>query len=429
MTEQITKPLRPARCPVRLIPSQVDKESITSQPKARDSPLKRLRRDLRTCLQLLPKLPNIFRPLYAPRPTDELYLGKRSILNVVGLVLVSVLEALLLLISCLSILLLPGAISCCLCVLNLRIVGWVCAPFHGPAIFHAELGPNNARNPTTKEERWIFINGVVVTQLAQIFQRPITGIQNRTYGLFGDLLECIIQRTFSYNTYDARVAYDYLKKVLVDPCTQRVVLICHSQGAIVGSLALDMLFADLPAKQMAKLEIYTFGSAAEHISNPLNNAGTGGVIKYIEHYVNKNDPIPQWGVLRSMNDVKDKYAGRVFICENGRGHLFNQHYLSQMFPLGGETASSETCFLNQSVQVDEGITEARHLLVCQETNGLTPNDDSPSSPSGTAARGAIGFLTGMLVREVSRLSQYMAGREPDVDHPHEKRDSKGYPVN
>ncbi|EGD99028.1 hypothetical protein TESG_06388 [Trichophyton tonsurans CBS 112818] len=430
MAEQITGVPRSAHHRVRLIPSQIDKESISSQPKARDSPLKRLRRDLRTCLQLLPELPNIFRPLHAPRPTDELYLGKRSILNLVGLVLVSLLEAILLLISCLSILLLPGAISCCLCLVNLRITGWACAPFHGPAIFHAELGPYNARYST--EERWIFINGVVVTsygleqncrQLAEIFRRPITGIQNHTFGLIGDLLECIIQRAFSYNTYDVRVAYDYLKKVLVDPGVQKVVLICHSQGAIVASLALDMLFADLPAKQMAKLEIFTFGSAADHFNNPLNDAGTGGVIRHIEHYVNKNDPVPQWGVLRSISNPKNKYAGRVFICGDGRGHLFNQHYLSQMFPLGAEISPSNACFVNHTVSVDKRVMEARHQFVCQEANKLTPNGDGPSSPSGTAARGAIGFLTGMLVREVSRLSQYMAGREPDAARPPEMRDS------
>ncbi|KAK2861158.1 hypothetical protein FQN49_004484 [Arthroderma sp. PD_2] len=421
MPDQTSEPLRrPVRGPVRFIPSQIDKESVTSQPKARDSPLKRAKRDLRTCLQLLPKLPNIFRPVWAPRPTDELYLGSRSLLNVVGLVLVSLLETVILLGSCLSVLVLPGAISYWICLLNLRIVGWTCAPFHGPAVYHAGLGPDNVRD-VMREERWIFINGVVVTSygleqncklLAQVFRRPITGIQNRTYGLIGDLLECIIQRTFSYNTYDARVAYDHLKEVLVDPRIRKVVLICHSQGAIVGSLVLDMLFAELSVKQMAKVEVYTFGSAAEHINNPLNDTSKRGVIKHIEHYVNKSDPVPQWGVLRNMNDVKNKYAGRVFIREDGRGHMFNQHYLSQMFPLEEEITPNKAKFLDQLVQVDEGITEARRVFVRRET-GLAPND--PSSPSGTAGRGAIDFLTGLPVREVSRLCHYMAGRDPEAD--------------
>lgn len=111
---------------------------------------------------------------------------------------------------------------------------------------------------------------------------------------------------------------------------------------------LDQLFAELPAKNMAKLEIYTFGSAASHFSNPaialsttpeppspdfpvhLDRPATAPanqhVIGHIEHYANEYDVIPRWGVLHSICDIQNnRYAGSVFVRMNQSGHMFNQH--------------------------------------------------------------------------------------------------------
>lgn len=98
-----------------------------------------------------------------------------------------------------------------------------------------------------------------VDMLSSIFKRPIVGIHNRTFGVVFDLMECLIQRCFSYSTEDTRIMYQHLKSILMDPKITKVVVIAHSQGGIILSTALDSLFADLPCGAFDKLEIYTFG--------------------------------------------------------------------------------------------------------------------------------------------------------------------------
>lgn len=81
-------------------------------------------------------------------------------------------------------------------------------------------------------------------------------------------------------------------------------MVAHSQGGLVTSLALDMLFADLADEVLSRLEIYTFGNAANHFNNPPNTyAPDNGrrirfpTIKHIEHYANEFDFVSRLGVL------------------------------------------------------------------------------------------------------------------------------------
>jgi len=98
-------------------------------------------------------------------------------------------------------------------------------------------------------------------------------------GVLLDLIECLIQRDFDYRTRDIRVAYKHIKKALLTEELKKVVVVAHSQGGIVISMALDNLLSDLPREcyppslpthhiDFNKLEIYTFGSAANHFNNP-----------------------------------------------------------------------------------------------------------------------------------------------------------------
>lgn len=66
------------------------------------------------------------------------------------------------------------------------------------------------------------------------------------WGVLFDLIECLIQRDLGYTTRDVRVAYNTLKGALLDPGTDKVVVIAHSQGGLVLSMALDNLLSDLP---------------------------------------------------------------------------------------------------------------------------------------------------------------------------------------
>ena len=206
-----------------------------------------------------------------------------------------------------------------------------------------------------------------IDQISRLFGRAVIGLHNkryvaassiywgafdkfstRSYGIFADLGECLIQRAISYHDFGVRLAYDQLKAFLVDPTVSKVVLIGHSQGGIIASLAIDDLLAQLPARTMSKLEVYTFGSAASHFSNPslapaspsptnqsreqsslriaqsavdLTYAKQGKhVISHMEHYVNEYDLVPRWGVLHSVQDVLEtRYAGSVFVRMGASG--------------------------------------------------------------------------------------------------------------
>lgn len=159
---------------------------------------------------------------------------------------------------------------------------------------------------------------------------------------------CLIQRAVSYHDFGVRFTCAYLKAVLVDPTVTKVVLIGHSQGGIIVSLAIDDLFAQLPARTMSKLEVYTFGSAASHFSNPSSalcsdssakqpghhpslkmtpskvdhaDANSGKyIIPHMEHYANEYDLVPRWGVLHSVQDTaRTRYSGSVFVRMGASG--------------------------------------------------------------------------------------------------------------
>jgi hypothetical protein len=108
-------------------------------------------------------------------------------------------------------------------------------------------------------ESWMMSN---INRLALTFKRPVQGIHNRTTGIIFDVVECLIQRNFSYATDDVRLAYRTVKAHLYDPRFSKVVFILHSQGGIEGGLVLDWLLQELPQNLLAKLEVYTFGCAA-----------------------------------------------------------------------------------------------------------------------------------------------------------------------
>ncbi|KAH8193689.1 hypothetical protein TruAng_012146 [Truncatella angustata] len=131
--------------------------------------------------------------------------------------------------------------------------------------------------PEHAHEKWIFINGVAagetwmlsnLNRLALTFKRPILGIHNKTTGIIFDVVECLIQRNFGYATVDVRDAYKEVKEHLYNPGLSKVVFILHSQGGIEGSMVLDWLLQELPQNLLAKLEVYTFGNAANHFNNP-----------------------------------------------------------------------------------------------------------------------------------------------------------------
>lgn len=122
---------------------------------------------------------------------------------------------------------------------------------------------------TLDSEHWMKNN---LNRLALTFGRPVLGIHNRTSGIIFDVIECLVQRNFTYATGDVRLCFKILRQVLYDPSKSKVIFVLHSQGGIEGGLVLDWLLQETPQDLLAKLEVYTFGNAANHFNNPHRHA-------------------------------------------------------------------------------------------------------------------------------------------------------------
>lgn len=234
-------------------------------------------------------------------------------------------------------------------------------------------------------------------RLALTFKRPILGIHNKTNGILFDVLECLVQRNLGYATYDVRVCYAIIKEKLYNPSYSKVIFILHSQGGIEGSMIINWLLQELPQDLLSKLEVYTFGNAANHFNNPHRHLGSqeralgnpvlartdsigttktakghhptasppttspdspsdstylrretsasapsavsDRAIGHIEHYAHTTDFVALWGVLhfaaaRPGSVAVPRFMGRVFAKTGlGGGHQMVQHYLDGMFPL------------------------------------------------------------------------------------------------
>ncbi|KAF2442034.1 hypothetical protein P171DRAFT_522936 [Karstenula rhodostoma CBS 690.94] len=314
------------------------------------SPLLLCLSDIRLFFALARTLPGIFTPLTQWRSgaLDELY---PSLPNLYCLFL----HAFLLLFQSLFLLSLPFLIPLPVWVVGVYFaavyavtlaIAWL---LNGSEdVLHSTLALPPA--PAHKGECWIYLNGVSVGRhwlqsnldlLALTFRRPITGVHNRTYGILFDLLQCILERYFLYATVDIRRSYGTIKAALLEPENEKVVLILHSQGGIEGGMILDWVLGELPRDILSKLEIYTFGSAANHFNNPQTSTSASSFPSsfasspniHIEHFAHTADFVARWGVLHfSSPAFPNRYAGKVFVRE-GSGHLMNMHYLGVLFPL------------------------------------------------------------------------------------------------
>jgi len=191
-----------------------------------------------------------------------------------------------------------------------------------------------------KKEVWIEVNGVCTDRefqesngkhIAAIFQREIKLFWNPTQGLLFDLIECMMGRTFNGLTLVGKKLGMILEEELKRNDIEKVVLIAHSQGAIIASNAIAKLISH-KVKEIDKLEVYTFGSAAESFSETHNSSGLKA--PYYEHFANTGDFVAKIGVLHWMftnykNRNRYRYPGRLYVAKR-RGHLLSEHYLSPL---------------------------------------------------------------------------------------------------
>ncbi|KAL8810889.1 MAG: hypothetical protein Q9200_002237 [Gallowayella weberi] len=363
-----------------------------------------------------------------------------------------------------------------LCVLLLRLIAW---PTQGSRILYSAESISSPRTADQHpHERWVFINGICtgssglqanIDRLSLLFGRQVVGIHNQSVGMLSDLLECLFQRCLSYHTMDVRVACEILKEYLVDEEVKKLVLVAHSQGGIIASMAVDALVTELPANVIGKLEIYTFGSAASHFHNPpsastsdITSHASGlqsNIIPHIEHYANEYDMVPRWGVLYVMSNLlNNRYAGSVFVRAGASGHMFVDHYLDPIFPLprprkltpntsiqqkhaigNGHDGRVEEAlsYLDAVVDVDEAIPVKRQnsapvkplvQIKARVDPGTATSQGIPAIDSNgpSSSHGAVnGYGTndggvvveqrarGRTVRELSRMWLYLEGSSPE----------------
>ncbi|KAH7010575.1 uncharacterized protein B0I36DRAFT_341639 [Microdochium trichocladiopsis] len=279
-------------------------------------------------------------PFFTPRPLDELFLCSSTVFALIWFLFWSILQAPIILFV---------FVVLVIVVLIIGLLTWIHSflfwhILHGPAlqVFPSTITP--AASNLNQHERWVYINGIatgrtIIRQnlqlLHNLFGRPLLGINNRTYGFLGDIVECVLQRSFGFRTSETRVAYPILEGFLNDANVSRVVLIAHSQGGIIASHILRDLYTRVSIANLRKLQVYTFGNAALHFDNPPDpTVAWGHVLQHIEHYCNERDMVCSWGALSSSRQPDIRFQGKIFISQGATGHLFNQHYLFPMFGVG-----------------------------------------------------------------------------------------------
>ncbi|KAI9802389.1 MAG: hypothetical protein M1833_001895 [Piccolia ochrophora] len=446
---------------VNFLPGQVDCTSSTIPLPYTSSPLRLLWSDIKLFFHYAYALPGIIIPLgpWGSGALDELYPSPANIFDI-SLHLVLVAIHLLVLISIPVCLFVPVPLGAFVLYITLFLsVNYlVCLSLNGTKSTlesEVELGPRSVLNQHN-DERWIFLNGVAVGQhwlqsnidrLSLTFGRKVVGVHNPTKGIILDVIECLVQRDFSYNTSAIRQCYIEVKQALMEKKLKKVIFLLHSQGGIEGGLVLDWLLADVPNDLLQRLEVYTFGCAANHFNNPLRSRVDGQhlldclmtgrheqnerVIRHIEHYANSDDFVSKWGVLNfavSESYKDNRFVGRLFKRE-ASGHMLNQHYLDEMFPL--ETPRGpvleENDFMNMLVHAEEETAANRESATIDtldekdsdQPNGVvkyltnTVKTAVASTEYLSATKANVARVQQKPVSALSRLWQYRNGATPE----------------
>ncbi|KAE8164898.1 hypothetical protein BDV40DRAFT_259476 [Aspergillus tamarii] len=407
------------------------------------SPLELLWADILLVLKSLWSLPGILLPMTPSSELDELYPSKENIVNVIAHVCLALCQVAFLLsvLGC-FLLMVPALWISIYVVAFVWINRVICTLIFNYSDEVIESKVPIEERPEHERERWIFINGVGVghhwlqnniDRLAYTFGRKIIGVHNPTDGIVLDVIECLIQRNFTFATPDTRDGYAITKATLLNPKYEKVVLILHSQGGIEGSLIIDWLLDELPESVLRKLEVYTFGNAANHFNNPYKSllgfrelpvrgsttsdqdVPAERSVLHIEHYVNAFDFVCVWGVLQFAR-VPNRYMGRIFV-RPGSGHQLNQHYLDTMFTLGPDRRALDT---NEFMEMGARTVEYEKIQpkhVRHERHEVLVTNKRPSDRNRTIPANPLGLGNGheqrpVKVKDLSRLWQYRNGGSP-----------------
>lgn len=217
----------------------------------------------------------------------------------------------------------------------LQAIGEAIFPFHRNSFSQGTLvcHPDNPVTDSLKT-KWFFINGIATSppmallnsqELARLFRRPIHLIHTPTHGAILDIFRSFTARTLHQDGPLSRPAYPVIKKALLE--NDKVILIGHSQGAIVNSYVVRKLLKDtVMRKHVHKLEVYCLAGAADNFTIDLDlSQDEGRSVPYVEHFANEGDFFAQIGIFAH----REKTQGPLFRL-NRKGHLLNEHYLSSL---------------------------------------------------------------------------------------------------
>ncbi|KAI9840115.1 MAG: hypothetical protein M1837_001919 [Sclerophora amabilis] len=411
---------------VTYLPSQIDSTSSTTALPYTTSPLGLVWYDVKLGFSLILAMPLIVWPLkpWDSGPLDELYPSKENLSDLFMHALLMIFQTIFLL-SIPCCVALPLAVFLLYILAALVINATLCKILNGSkTYFESSVELEDVSRHA--DEKWIFLNGVAaghnwlqsaLDRLSLAFGRKIVGVHNPTTGIMFDVLQCLIQRDFSYCTQDVRDGYVILKEAINDPAFKKIVLVLHSQGGIEGGLMLDWLFDDVSAEVLQKVEVYTFGNAASHFNNPIRSyntcrtnllaraqkSETAGkvseerVIRHIEHYANSEEFVSRWGILnftRSNVQNDNRFVGRLFV-RKGSGHLFNQHYLDNMFSVDPDTkrVKDSNAFMDTLVDVDDDLAIRRESASMETISNRYERGPAPSKPSNGHLNGPANGTT------------------------------------
>lgn len=179
----------------------------------------------------------------------------------------------------------------------------------------------------------LYINGILSNEkvvletkniLTRMIKKPINILHNVTDSLLSDLIECLIGKTTQQLTEPSTIALFEISKLLLDPKTSKIIIIAHSQGTIITATLLNNLYKlGLDKKEyLEKLEIYAFANCSSKMKYIIDD------LPYMEHFANKEDFVAKLG-CNCDKDIKEliDIDGKIFINENGSGHMLNSHYL------------------------------------------------------------------------------------------------------
>jgi hypothetical protein len=237
-----------------------------------------------------------------------------------------------------------------------------------------------------RDERWFYINGICTDRrlaelgaatLCRIFDRPFTILYSPTEGFIFDLLASVIGKGWTI-TESATCNFAALVEALLDPEVRRVIVISHSQGAIVAGVMLKALEELLPLQRpdrgagvdpvsperrvareivanngttrrsngakvaienalklspsdIGKLELYCFANCATSMESFVVLGTPPQHAPWIESYGNEYDMVARLGVLAPPYGVGSaRIGGDRYRRSRMWGHLFNAHYLLPM---------------------------------------------------------------------------------------------------